>query len=96
MGYQVAQSNAAWLLDKFPSQSGCLGSSGDLCSVGERHQRANRLWTLASEQGDVEAALLVGDAYYYGKVGTSKQRMIMNEVCNNIFVFVIHVVFREW
>eukprot|EP00271_Cylindrocystis_brebissonii_P006534 TRINITY_DN19309_c0_g1_i1.p1 TRINITY_DN19309_c0_g1~~TRINITY_DN19309_c0_g1_i1.p1 ORF type:complete len:740 (-),score=130.61 TRINITY_DN19309_c0_g1_i1:357-2576(-) len=71
LGYEVAQSNAAWLLDKYRGESGCVGPSGGKCSEYERHERAHRLWRHASEQGNVQAALLIGDAYFYGR-GTQK------------------------
>ncbi|KAK9733141.1 hypothetical protein RND81_04G046400 [Saponaria officinalis] len=70
LGYEVAQSNAAWILDKAGEPSLCLGASG-LCTDTERHQRAHSLWWQASEQGNEHAALLIGDAYYYGR-GTEK------------------------
>ncbi|XP_052182525.1 ERAD-associated E3 ubiquitin-protein ligase component HRD3A [Diospyros lotus] len=70
LGYEVAQSNAAWILDKFGVRSMCIGESG-LCSDAERHQRAHSLWWQASEQGNEHAALLIGDAYYYGR-GTER------------------------
>ncbi|CAL5215377.1 unnamed protein product [Lathyrus oleraceus] len=66
MGYEVAQSNAAWILDKYGERSMCMGDSG-LCTDAERHQRAHSLWWQASEQGNEHAALLIGDAYYYGR-----------------------------
>ncbi|XP_030493553.2 ERAD-associated E3 ubiquitin-protein ligase component HRD3A [Cannabis sativa] len=70
LGYEVAQSNAAWILDKYGEQSLCMGESG-LCTDAERHQRAHFLWWQASEQGNEHAALLIGDAYYYGR-GTER------------------------
>ncbi|KAL2930588.1 ERAD-associated E3 ubiquitin-protein ligase component HRD3A [Bienertia sinuspersici] len=70
LGYEVAQSNAAWILDKYGERSMCLGASG-LCTDMERHQRAHSLWWQASEQGNEHAALLIGDAYYYGR-GTDR------------------------
>ncbi|XVE58869.1 hypothetical protein DITRI_Ditri04bG0203500 [Diplodiscus trichospermus] len=66
LGYEIAQSNAAWILDKYGERSMCMGESG-LCSDAERHQRAHSLWWQASEQGNEHAALLIGDAYYYGR-----------------------------
>ncbi|KAK7251737.1 hypothetical protein RIF29_35192 [Crotalaria pallida] len=66
MGYEVAQSNAAWILDKYGERSMCMGESG-FCTDAERHQRAHSLWWQASEQGNEHAALLIGDAYYYGR-----------------------------
>nr|XP_043616685.1 ERAD-associated E3 ubiquitin-protein ligase component HRD3A-like [Erigeron canadensis] len=70
LGYEVAQSNAAWILDKYGELSMCMGESG-LCTDAERHQRAHSLWWQASEQGNEHAALLIGDAYYYGR-GTER------------------------
>lgn len=70
LGYEVAQSNAAWILDKYGERSMCMGESG-LCTDAERHQRAHSLWWKASEQGNEHAALLIGDAYYYGR-GTER------------------------
>ncbi|XP_057952673.1 ERAD-associated E3 ubiquitin-protein ligase component HRD3A-like [Malania oleifera] len=70
LGYEVAQSNAAWILDKYGERSMCMGESG-FCTDAERHQRAHSLWWQASEQGNEHAALLIGDAYYYGR-GTER------------------------
>ncbi|KAL5697355.1 ERAD-associated E3 ubiquitin-protein ligase component hrd3a [Ranunculus cassubicifolius] len=70
LGYEVAQSNAAWILDKYGDRGLCMGGSG-FCTDIERHQRAHSLWWQASEQGNEHAALLIGDAYYYGR-GTER------------------------
>ncbi|KAJ6818107.1 putative ERAD-associated E3 ubiquitin-protein ligase component HRD3 [Iris pallida] len=70
LGYEVAQSNAAWILDKYGEESMCIGESG-FCTDTERHLRAHSLWWQASEQGNEHAALLIGDAYYYGR-GTER------------------------
>ncbi|GAV81093.1 Sel1 domain-containing protein [Cephalotus follicularis] len=70
LGFEVAQSNAAWILDKYGESSMCMGESG-FCTDAERHQRAHSLWWQASEQGNEHAALLIGDAYYYGR-GTER------------------------
>ncbi|KAL3748991.1 hypothetical protein ACJRO7_010129 [Eucalyptus globulus] len=70
LGYEVAQSNAAWILDKFGERSMCMGEAG-FCTDAERHQRSHYLWWQASEQGNEHAALLIGDAYYYGR-GTER------------------------
>jgi len=48
--------------------AGCVGPSGFPCTLEERQARSHRLWRLASEQGNVQATLLVGDAYFYGRV----------------------------
>ncbi|CAH8334543.1 unnamed protein product [Eruca vesicaria subsp. sativa] len=66
LGYEVAQSNAAWILDKYGERSMCMGVSG-FCTVKERKERAHALWWRASKQGNDYAALHVGDAYYYGR-----------------------------
>ncbi|KAH0938450.1 hypothetical protein HID58_005911 [Brassica napus] len=66
LGYEVAQSNAAWILDKYGERSMCMGVS-EFCTVKERKERAHALWWRASKQGNDYAALLVGDAYYYGR-----------------------------
>ncbi|XP_010265046.1 PREDICTED: ERAD-associated E3 ubiquitin-protein ligase component HRD3A [Nelumbo nucifera] len=66
LGYEIAQSNAAWILEKYGERSMCMGESG-FCTDAERHQRAHSLWWQASEQGNEHAALLIGDAYYYGR-----------------------------
>ncbi|CAI9786898.1 unnamed protein product [Fraxinus pennsylvanica] len=66
MGYEVAQSNSAWILDKYGEHGMCMGESG-MCTDAERHRRAHALWWQASEQGNEHAALLIGDAYYYGR-----------------------------
>ncbi|XP_010540030.1 PREDICTED: ERAD-associated E3 ubiquitin-protein ligase component HRD3A-like [Tarenaya hassleriana] len=70
LGYEVAQSNAAWILDKYGERSMCIGETG-FCTDKERHERAHTLWWRASEQGNEHAALLIGDAYYYGR-GTER------------------------
>ena len=70
LGYEVAQSNAAWILDKYGERSMCMAES-EFCTDAERHQRAHSLWWQASEQGNEHAALLIGDAYYYGRVCVS-------------------------
>ncbi|KAL5218464.1 hypothetical protein ABZP36_019148 [Zizania latifolia] len=74
LGYEVAQSNAAWILDRYGEESICMGESG-FCTDMERHLRAHALWWQASEQGNEHAALLIGDAYYYGRgVGRDYER----------------------
>ena len=71
LGYEVAQSNAAWILDKYGERGMCIGESG-FCTDAERLQCVHSLWWQASEQGNEHAALLIGDAYYYGRVCVSK------------------------
>ena len=58
LGYEVAQSNAAWILDMYGKRSMCMGEYG-LCTDAERHQRAHSLWWQASEQGNQYAAVLI-------------------------------------
>ena len=77
LGYEVAQSNAAWILDRYGDQSICMGESG-FCTDMERHLRSHALWWQASEQGNEHAALLIGDAYYYGRVCITIFRLAEN------------------
>ncbi|GJN08413.1 hypothetical protein PR202_ga26326 [Eleusine coracana subsp. coracana] len=56
----------SYLKDRYGDQSICMGESG-FCTDMERHLRAHALWWQASEQGNEHAALLIGDAYYYGR-----------------------------
>ncbi|KAK9277980.1 hypothetical protein L1049_027537 [Liquidambar formosana] len=70
LGYEVAQSNAAWILDKYGNHSMCMGESG-LCTDAERHQREHSLWWQASKQGNEYASLLIRDAYHHGR-GTER------------------------
>ncbi|GJN30943.1 hypothetical protein PR202_gb19291 [Eleusine coracana subsp. coracana] len=65
LGYEVAQSNAAWTLDRYNEQSICIGESG-FCTNAERHLRAHAFWWQASEQGNEHASFLISDPYYYG------------------------------
>ena len=71
LGYEVAQSNAAWILDKFGEYDICIGKSGFSSDV-EQHQRAHTLWRHASEQGNEHATLLIGViGFYCGRVSFS-------------------------
>uniref|UniRef100_A0A5S6R1M8 Small ribosomal subunit protein uS5m n=1 Tax=Trichuris muris TaxID=70415 RepID=A0A5S6R1M8_TRIMR len=58
VGYEVAQSNAAYIIDRgeipFPSEE-------------ERNQRALLLWDRAANQGSGFARVKVADYHYYGK-----------------------------
>lgn len=85
LGYEVAQSNAAWILDKYGERSMCMGESG-FCSDAERHLRAHSLWWQASEQGNEHAALLIGDAYYYGRVCVSSSSRPMDNLGIGVMV----------
>ena len=60
-GYEVAQANAAWLLDRAAraarrGAADCLGTS-----AGDCEGRARRLYELAAKQGNADAALRLGD-----------------------------------
>lgn len=79
LGYEVAQSNAAWILDKYHEDDICFGRTG-FCDEAERHHRAHTLWQLASKQGNQHAALLIGDAYYYGRVCSQIRLTVVAEV----------------
>jgi SEL1 protein len=61
LGYEVAQSNAAWILHRHGEEHICMGESG-FCTDMERHLREQALWCQASEQGNEDAALFIGDA----------------------------------
>nr|GEV57631.1 ERAD-associated E3 ubiquitin-protein ligase component HRD3A [Tanacetum cinerariifolium] len=45
---------------------GIIENARGLCTDSERHQRVHSLWWQDFEQGNKHAALLIGDAYYYG------------------------------
>ncbi|XP_078445074.1 HCP-like superfamily protein isoform X4 [Wolffia australiana] len=77
LGYEVGQSNAAWILDRDGENIVCIGESG-LCKDEERHLRAHSLWWKASEEGNEHAALLIGDAYFYGR-GMEKDYVLAAE-----------------
>lgn len=57
-GYEVAQSNAAYLLDQ--GLVSFLGQNGSWA-------RALALWNEAADQNYAEARLKVGDYHYYGR-----------------------------
>lgn len=58
MGYEVAQSNAAFILDK---------GETTILSEDEGLVRALSLWARAAAQGYSAAQVKLGDAYYYGR-----------------------------
>ncbi|CAN0436918.1 unnamed protein product, partial [Discosporangium mesarthrocarpum] len=64
-GGEIAQSNAAWLMER-----GHCGDGG-VVEVPGRGQgceaRALRMYEHAARQGRVEAYLKVGDFHFYGK-----------------------------
>lgn len=83
LGYEVGQSNAAWLLEKYRGRI-FIGSSG-ICTTEERHERAHNLWRHSSEQGNEHASLLLGDAYYYGRVCF---QLNFSQICMSINVLI--------
>ncbi|KAL0126931.1 hypothetical protein PUN28_005336 [Cardiocondyla obscurior] len=58
MGYEVAQSNAAFILDR---------GEADILSEEEGLVRALALWARAAAQGYSAAQVKLGDAHYYGR-----------------------------
>ena len=60
LGYEVAQSNVAFILD---SGKGCCGAAFD---QAETHKRALLQWTRAATQGFSTARVKLGDYHYYG------------------------------
>lgn len=56
-GYEVAQSNAAWLVESLAKQEESF----------EYERRALELYDRAAEQGNSQAQLKLGDMYYYGR-----------------------------
>jgi SEL1 protein len=58
LGYEVAQSNAAYILDQFPTK---------LFTRTDAYKRALVYWNRAAQQGYHVARLKLGDYYYYGK-----------------------------
>jgi SEL1 protein len=71
LGYETAQTNAAWILDKNRISNVSLSSifKGDpglkISAVSERHALAFPLWNRASNQGNVDARVKLGDYYFY-------------------------------
>lgn len=61
LGYEVAQSNAAFMLDR---------GEAPMLSVGDSYLRALLYWGRAAAQGFSVAQVKLGDYYYYG-LGTS-------------------------
>ncbi|CAF4252753.1 unnamed protein product [Rotaria socialis] len=61
LGYEVAQSNAAYLLDQMPNQLTNIYSSQE-----EQYRRALTYWNRAATQGFHTARVKLGDYFYYG------------------------------
>ncbi|KAK5664841.1 ERAD-associated protein [Batrachochytrium dendrobatidis] len=64
-GYEVAQANAAWMLDR-----GMYTPSTSLLWMDEKladpYEFAMHLWNRASNQGNDDARVKIGDYFYYG------------------------------
>ena len=58
-GVELAQSNAAWLLER----GYCVGLDALGCA-----NASVRMWKAASKQGNAEASIRVGDFHYYGRL----------------------------
>ena len=58
-GIELAQSNAAWLMER----GHCLGLDEFACA-----NASVRMWKAASRQGNSEANIRVGDFHYYGRL----------------------------
>eukprot|EP00744_Colponema_vietnamica_P016525 GILI01023194.1.p1 GENE.GILI01023194.1~~GILI01023194.1.p1 ORF type:complete len:350 (+),score=53.21 GILI01023194.1:102-1052(+) len=81
MGMEVAQSNAAWMIDKGYGELSHLHppTSTRLTSSPTSHWtegaplgpfgRALKLWSAAAKQGNVEAEVKIGDYHYWGLAG---------------------------
>jgi TPR repeat protein len=79
-GFEVAQNNAAWLLERISNSAGhssrARGDASDdsasdlltdvLPNARARRALALRYWQRAAEQGNAEAQRKVGDYFYYG------------------------------
>ena len=62
LGYEVAQSNVAYLFDRKEAGLG----TGNLYQIGELWKRALVYWTRSASQGYSAARVRLGDYYYYG------------------------------
>ena len=58
LGYEVAQSNAAFMLDR--------GEVSELFNNTEMHSRAFMYWSRSAAQGSSAARVKLGDYHYYG------------------------------
>eukprot|EP00593_Proboscia_inermis_P004561 CAMPEP_0171320250 /NCGR_PEP_ID=MMETSP0816-20121228/102858_1 /TAXON_ID=420281 /ORGANISM="Proboscia inermis, Strain CCAP1064/1" /LENGTH=389 /DNA_ID=CAMNT_0011816881 /DNA_START=95 /DNA_END=1264 /DNA_ORIENTATION=+ len=63
-GIELAQSNAAWLLER----GNCLNLDKENCV-----RASVRYWKASTRQGNMEAGLHVGDFHYFGKLGVVLQ-----------------------
>merc|ERR1719188_984590 len=62
LGYEVAQSNVAFLFDRKEAGAG----TGNLYHISEMWKRALVYWTRSASQGYSAARVRLGDYYYYG------------------------------
>lgn len=70
LGYQVGQTNAAWLLDqrKIPSAHYSRVFTGNTTEK-DRYILAYPLWNRAANQGNVDARVKLGDYFYKEYLG---------------------------
>jgi SEL1 protein len=65
LGYQVAQTNAAWLLDQGKISSADYPRVFTVNTTEkDRYKLAHPLWNRAANQGNVDARVKLGDYYY--------------------------------
>ncbi|KAJ3158798.1 ERAD-associated protein [Geranomyces michiganensis] len=62
-GYEVAQTNAAWMLDRGMYK---IRKSNLLKRSRDQHETALYLWNRAANQGNVDARVKMGDYHFYG------------------------------
>lgn len=97
LGYEVAQSNAAFLLDR-----------GEVTLFSSRHEdlvRALQYWGRSAAQGYSTAQVKLGDYHYYG-LGTnvdydtaaSHYRYIHNLFCSarQLIIIIFNTFYLEW
>jgi SEL1 protein len=67
LGYEVAQSNVAWLLDRGTiSWRMLMKGAYAFSNASETARQALIHWNRAANQGDLDARVKMGDLYYYG------------------------------
>jgi SEL1 protein len=72
-GVELAQSNAAWLLER----GHCLGLDQLRCAYA-----SVRMWKAASKQGNSDANIRVGDFHYYGRLVPKERKEEYPDVTN--------------
>ncbi|KAJ3164678.1 ERAD-associated protein [Geranomyces variabilis] len=67
-GYEVAQTNAAWMLDRgiYKIRKSNLLDRSQHSSGDDQHETALYLWNRAANQGNVDARVKMGDYHFYG------------------------------